>query len=643
MTRPSTSTASPARRWVGVVAALVVIGATWVGVTRDADARPQDRHGPFGAVVEASDGTAELGQFQLGDTVVWCIDLNSYGPQKASGWVTTRTDRIRKQTTFGDRGGHTDVAGDLITRQEIAELAWVLEWAEKHVDDDDSAIAVDHFIRLRTVGDAGQQARMGNRLAAAQKAYPGVERHLAALERAVKDEAGPYRVQLSLDAEGHTGTAQVVGHAGKPIAGREITVSINEEERQLVADDGGTATFDLPKLDQGQVKVTATATVPGSIPVLHTASHYDDEGHGDYRIQRMLSAGTPATVTASDGYRVSADTPTVVTVASTPTAMVGDEVFDNVRITDAASYRGQATATLWGPYAEPPKKDQCRPGDRFAGEVTFDVEGNGTRRTPAVRVTEPGHYTWTVTLPSRKGSEAVTTPCGIEAETVHVMETPTLRLVGEATQIVVGEDARARLQISGLRASARLQATLWGPFEADGSLQGRCVPGDQVAGRVDLTLDSEGDHQTPAIRPERPGLYVWTFELTSDDLPEPITTDCDGGATITVTADEDSGPTPSPEPTPERTPSVTPMPTPTPTPTRTVTPTPSARRSPTPNASPRPEPSPSPDRTPESTPSPVHTPDPIPSPRSEPEPSFVTHEPSPWPEPDTPVRIRSGA
>ena len=60
----------PGRRslMAGVVAALAIVlaPAGWLLVVPDVEARPQDRHGPYGAVIEASDGVAELGQFQLG-------------------------------------------------------------------------------------------------------------------------------------------------------------------------------------------------------------------------------------------------------------------------------------------------------------------------------------------------------------------------------------------------------------------------------------------------------------------------------------------------------------------------------------------------------------------------------------------------
>ena len=355
---------------------------------------------------------------------MWCIDLNSYGPQKASGWVRTRTDRIRKQTSFGDRAGHADVAGDLITREEMAELAWVLEWAEHHVDDDATAIAVDHFIRLRSIGDQAQRTRMDNRLEAAAKEYPDVPDHLARLEERVGAEAGPFRMVLKLDVASGSGTAQVVGRAGKPIPGRAMTVTVGEQRVDVTSDSKGVATFDLPQLDSGEVNVSAEAVMPGSIPVLHTPRHYDDDSHGDHRIQRMLSAGEPAVVRARDSYRVGGSTPSVVTVASTPQAHVGAELHDVVRVTGAAGYRGRATARLWGPFPDQPGEQQCRDEQMKAGEVEFDIDGDGSYTTPNITVEKPGHYTWTIHLPQAPGFEGVDTPCGIEAETTEVLAAP---------------------------------------------------------------------------------------------------------------------------------------------------------------------------------------------------------------------------
>ena len=685
--------ARPGRRslMAGVVAAVLAVvlaSAGWLFIAPEVEARPQDRHGPYGAVVEASDGVAELGQFQLGDTTVWCIDLNSYGPQKASGWVRTRTDRIRKQTSFGDRAGHADVAGDLITREEMAELAWVLEWAEHHVDDDATAIAVDHFIRLRSIGDQAQRTRMDNRLEAAAKEYPDVPDHLARLEELVDAEAGPFRMELKLDVASGSGTAQVVGRAGKPIPGRAMTVTVGEQRVDVTSDSTGVATFDLPKPDSGEVNVSAEAVMPGSIPVLHTPRHYDDDTHGDHRIQRMLSAGEPAVVRARDSYRVGGSTPSVVTVASTPQAHVGAELHDVVRVTGAAGYRGRATARLWGPFPDQPGERQCRDEQMKAGEVEFDIDGDGSYTTPNITVEKPGHYTWTVHLPQASGHEAVDTPCGIEAETTEVLAAPVVETDIDAGDATVGSDVRDRVHVSGLHEPGQLEATLWGPYEsAPGAEQ--CRPGDPVAGRVSATVDGPGPTLTPAVRPTEPGFYVWTVRLTADGVD--VTTACgDPRETAEITApsaspktvDAESAGSPTPpstspspdapttsiparsdSPAPEAPTPDSPTTTPPSADSRGPSPRPSGHRaspaprssspgssSPKPSASPNPD-APSPEApAPESTgtPSPRNTDAPEhPSLEPEPSPSQGTTppitSPTPLPRPEAPIRIRSGA
>lgn len=687
-----------------LVAALAVVlaSASWLLIAPEVEARPQDRHGPYGAVVEASDGVAELGQFQLGDTTVWCIDLNSYGPQKASDWVTTRTDRIRKQTSFGDRAGHADVAGDLITREEMAELAWGLEWAENNVDDDATAIAVDHFIRLRSIGDQAQRTRMDNRLEAAAKEYPDVPDHLARLEERVDAEAGPFRMELKLDVAAGNGTAQVVGRAGKPIPGRVMTVTMGDQRVDVTSDSKGVATFDLPQLDSGEVNVSAEAVMPGSIPVLHTPRHYDDDTHGDHRIQRMLSAGEPAVVRARDSYRVGGSTPSVVTVASTPQARVGAELHDVVRVTGAAGYRGRATARLWGPFPDHPGERQCRDEQMKAGEVEFDVDGDGSYTTPNITVEKPGRYTWTVHLPQAPGFEGVDTPCGIEAETTEILAAPVVETDIDAGDATVGSDVRDRVHVSGLHEPGQLEATLWGPYEsAPGAEQ--CRPDDPVAGRVSATVDGSGSTLTPAVRPTEPGFYVWTVRLTADGVD--VITDCGdpretaeitaaSASPKTVDAEPAGSPTQAPSPT-AQTPKTTttasttaePM---TPTPTSPVSPpavppSPSSKasqapkvptpESPTPrspsadsrgsspkpsghreSSAPKPSASPGPETPNPETPAPENTDAPAhptlePEPEPEPEPSPSTSlgtappitSPTPLPRPEAPIRIRSGA
>lgn len=648
-----TSPPAPHRRllvlWIGLIVMTIGVLAAAAVLVPSAQARPQDGHGPHGAVVEAVDGTAELGQFHLGETIVWCIDLNSWGPQKSSGWVTTRTDQIRKQTSFGDRGGHTDVAGALVTREEIAELAWALEWAQNHVRDDASAIAVDHFIRLRTVGDAAQQARMTNRWDAAIAAHPDAQQHLERLESLVDEQAGPYRMELALNAEDRTARAQVVGRAGVPIPDRKIEVTTNGSTSHHDTGPEGTVEFDLPRIESGEVTVAATATMPGSIPVLHTARHYEDENHTDYRIQRMLSAGTPAQVEARDTFRVGADTPTVVTVANTPEAEVGAELHDVVQISGANGYRGTGEATLWGPFDRPPGRNQCRDDDPVAGTVQFEVDGPGTHRTPAVTVTEPGHYTWVVSLPGVAGSEPVRTPCGIEAESTHITAAPQIATDIEVDPVTEGAVVRDQVHIKGLHgATAQVNATLWGPF-ADEAGKDDCRPGDPVAGEVSMTVTGDGSHRTPPVSISEPGHYVWTVALTAESVAGTVTTACGDPREMTqLTPKEESTPTAQPStpdaqiPTPIRPGPETPTPpSPTPTVSSPTPPEPTAPASPSASPSTSAPPSPSMPPRPTTPPAPSSPPGPSipPQPSGPPSASTpATLQPSPDVPPPSPIR-----
>lgn len=678
------------RRWMFALAMALTLACGVIlgpgGHVPEVQARPQDRHGPHGAVVEAADGTAEMGQFQLGDLVVWCIDLNSWGPQRASGWTQTRTDRIRKQVAFGDREGHTHIAGPLVSRAELAEIAWVLEWAEQNVNDDASAIAVDHVIRLRTVGDAAQETRMTNRLDAATDLYPTVPELVERLEKRAAAEAGPYRLALELEPGEGNGTVQVLGRAGTPLPNRTVRIAIGVDggESTVDADTGpeGIGTFPLPDVT-GEVTVRAAASVPGSIPVVHTPTHYDDENHQDYRVQRMLSAGEHTEVTATDSYRVGGDTPSVVTVTSAATVVAGDEIHDVLRVSGAGSYSGTATATLWGPYDAPPRRHNCRDEDASPGSVTVDVDGDGTYRTPDVRVSEPGHYTWTVTLPPVDGSERVTTPCGVEAETTRVESdvtvTTDVRAGGNSTnKPTVGIDVRDEVHVVGLGEDepARISATLWGPYDTAPG-KDRCQPGDPVAGEVFLEISGDGSHLTPAVRPAEPGHYVWTVEVESDGLDAPVHTPC-GDPRETIRLEAASEPTPSvPDtridpPIPPRllTPTAatpgSPSPpgpdskvpdTPTavpPTPWASESSVPGHSESPRPTATPAlprpsdsvlPRPGDSPFNPTPRSPQPPDAPEPAtsPVPGPSPEPAWPTRTPEPWPEPDAPIRIPSGA
>jgi uncharacterized repeat protein (TIGR01451 family) len=120
--------------------------------------------------------------------------------------------------------------------------------------------------------------------------------------------------------------------------------------------------------------------------------------------------------------------PQVATRASAAKARPGALLRDRVTVTGLSTpYRGQATASLYGPYRSAAAAT-CRAAERVR-TVSFTAV-NGTVSTPGVRAARPGFYTWVVRLSGDDQNTSATHRCGLAAETTLVRKpsygTPTV-------------------------------------------------------------------------------------------------------------------------------------------------------------------------------------------------------------------------
>ncbi len=112
------------------------------------------------------------------------------------------------------------------------------------------------------------------------------------------------------------------------------------------------------------------------------------------------------------------DKPRLVTKASAQVAAPGARLFDTVKLRGfKAGHGAKGTATLYGPLAKVTAKS-CRPAAKVA-KVRFTPR-NGSVRTPKVKVTEPGYYTWVAATSSDRKNKAASHRCGLAAETTLV-------------------------------------------------------------------------------------------------------------------------------------------------------------------------------------------------------------------------------
>ena len=213
--------------------------------------------------------------------------------------------------------------------------------------------------------------------------------------------------------------------------------------------------------------------------------------------------------------------PTVTTQASAATVQVGAALHDVVTITGFVP-GGNATgsATLYGPVAAV-NGNVCTEANQV-GTVAFTPQ-NGTISTPTITVTQPGLYTWQVTLSADDRNTAATHACGLAAETTTVQPaTPGGGAAGKVSlttetshaEVKPGAQVSDKVTIAGFVPGhgATGSATLYGPFASRSKIT--CTPANAVA-TVAFT-PANGTVETPQVQVNRTGYYSWVASTTAD-------------------------------------------------------------------------------------------------------------------------------
>ncbi|WGX97358.1 VaFE repeat-containing surface-anchored protein [Nocardioides sp. L-11A] len=213
--------------------------------------------------------------------------------------------------------------------------------------------------------------------------------------------------------------------------------------------------------------------------------------------------------------------PTVNTQASGATATVGTALHDVVTITGfVPGGNATGTAVLYGPVSAV-DDTVCTPAN-VAGTVTFTPQ-NGTLSTPTVTVTQPGLYTWQVTVSADNRNDKATHACGLAAETTKVVQ-PDTGAGGQSTVSLTTETSHDqakpgvhlfdKVTITGFVPGhgATGSATLYGPFASRDEIT--CTAATAV-GTVSFT-PGNGLVQTPTVQVNRTGYYTWVASTTAD-------------------------------------------------------------------------------------------------------------------------------
>lgn len=268
-----------------VLALCVVLIGILLWPLGHAQAAPGDR---FLAGHDVPGMNTAMGSFVVEQTEAYCVDLNGDIPNPVSRWYTISAIGQLKQVGMGEARGRAGLTGAPVSDREWAELAWLLDHTAGSGSDPDTAVAMEHLVRLRTTGDQSQADNAAERYRRVVAVHPAVAERFAALQQAALTQAGPYRVDLAWQ---HKPSAVEPGTAHVEVrsrAGRVVDVPV------VAVVDGKPAPVEgglirVPA-GPGTHSVVVTATVPADAPLMYIPARYEDPSTPDHRAQRMITA-----------------------------------------------------------------------------------------------------------------------------------------------------------------------------------------------------------------------------------------------------------------------------------------------------------------------------------------------------------------
>jgi hypothetical protein len=143
----------------------------------------------------------------------------------------------------------------------------------------------------------------------------------------------------------------------------------------------------------------------------------DKAGYYTYRESIASSAVSPGVTTAcgeSSETTFAQAAPQVTTVVSTQIVRAGSPIFDTIRVTGLGKTNAAIEVELFGPFALR-SKIGCTGKPYWAGQMT--ARGDGEVRSPGIRVSKAGFYTFRERVFASPLVKEFTTECPLEAET----------------------------------------------------------------------------------------------------------------------------------------------------------------------------------------------------------------------------------
>lgn len=393
---------------------ILVSALAVVGLSPPASAAAGDRHA-VGYEIRDSAGSrgSWIGSYSLSKSApkAYCADPMKRGPKYAGSY--RGATRVRHWKNLDGRA---------ITASSLQRTAWILS-KYGNTTSKRRAAAVDTAVYALTA--RGTYAYGAKRSDARLRAT-GQGKEIKRLTRRMLDDslvlAGPYRLSVVVAEVSDSGdVATVVRLAStrrdRPIPRTRVAVDLAGDgaaAKSVVTNSRGEAYVVFRAVRAGTHSLAASARdLPASdVWVVKPTKN----------AQRLFVSGRTQAVRATAKATVKAQ-PKVSTKTSRATASPGQRLTDAVTISGLVPDGSQpGTAELFGPFRSRTAM-RCSPRAR-AGRVSFDVTGNGRRRTPSIAVNSTGYYTWLVRLPGNVANHPASHACGLRAETGIVRKPP---------------------------------------------------------------------------------------------------------------------------------------------------------------------------------------------------------------------------
>ena len=204
------------------------------------------------------------------------------------------------------------------------------------------------------------------------------------------------------------------------------------------------------------------------------------------------------------------------------TAEPPTQIYDTANLDGGMSPTGTVRFKLYGP-----NDATCSGNPIFASDIHITTGGlhNSDPFTP----TRAGTYRWTVSYSGDDNNEATgPTECGIDAETVHVLQAKPTIVTVASPAVILGDSIKDSATLSeGAHPTGTITFHVYGPNDANCS----GTPADSSTADV----SGNGTYESRSFTPTAVGIYRWVAIYSGDENNEATRTSCgDPGEEVVV-------------------------------------------------------------------------------------------------------------